>query len=925
MCFTGLRKAIYSLIVASLFIGTFQAIAAEPTSTVIKGKVIDDKSGEPLVGATISLSINSKLISTKSGLDGTYIIKKIPAGKYLIKIQYVGYDELTLSVNVKDGESVIEDVHLSLHANVLSNITITSKVNKESDEFARKTERIVSNVMNIISAKSIELSPDITVGNVLQRAAGVSVVKNSSGDGQYAIIRGMADRYNYTTINGIKIPSPDDKSRSIPLDIFPSDLLERLEVVKSLIPEMEGDAIGGATNMVLKEAPKNFTFKLNGSFGYNNFFNDHTFTTFDHSSLNFKTPYESHGSGYAPQPSDFNTKYLDYKNVSLPLNQSLNASIGSSITKRLRFITALTYQHIYKGSSSLFYPPSGQPQPIPVPNTPVFAPIEYRTYNNLQSRMGAHLKLNYDINENNKISFYTALFQLDQTQHRNLQMGLANYLHQSGQAYIYDRSLFERQNIWNNTLQGKHQITNKFSADWSLVYSQAQSKIPIWIDQQYSDIVAYNRQGTLTSEAKTLQDFPFNYTHSKEIDRSVYLNGHYKITDELTFSAGGMYRHKTKDNVFESYELYANNQPFTTIDLASFSRMKRVDTTDGLTYHSIENIMAYYAQLKWVYAKWEVLGGLRIENTNHSYSSLLSIYLPGKTGSYVYTDFLPSINMKYKLNKDNDFRASYFSGISRPNYFEYVPVIKSGDYFDQKGNSDIKHIQSHNADLRYEHYFGFEDYFMVGTFYKYIINPIEYSLVPQTTGSYVFQPQNFGNATNYGVELVFTKHFRNFGINGNYSYTKSSITTSKSVFAVDNGGNYYMYTANQTRPLQGQSDHIGNLSLLYKSVKKGIEAQLSWVYTGARIEYISPYKDLDYWQRGTSFLDFSIDVKTTKHLTLFAKVTNLTNTPTILELRTTANGYYYGNPNYPGQTSKNSIIVQKDQFNQSFFIGFRIR
>ena len=107
MCFTGFRRAIYSLIVVSLLSCSFQAIAAEPNSTVIKGKVVDDKSGERLVGATISLSINSKLISTKSGLDGTYIIKKIPVGKYLIKIQYVGYDELTLSVNVKDGESVI--------------------------------------------------------------------------------------------------------------------------------------------------------------------------------------------------------------------------------------------------------------------------------------------------------------------------------------------------------------------------------------------------------------------------------------------------------------------------------------------------------------------------------------------------------------------------------------------------------------------------------------------------------------------------------------------------------------------------------------------------------------------------------------------------------------------------------------------------
>ncbi|MDE3144986.1 MAG: carboxypeptidase-like regulatory domain-containing protein, partial [Bacteroidota bacterium] len=511
-----------SILLIGLLFSCFTVFAEEPVQNIIKGKVTDSKTGEFLIGATVSIKSASKIYTTKSGLDGSYIFKKIPAGKYSINIQFIGYDELVSSVDLKEGQTVNSPAPLLLSENKLDDVIINSRTNKETDEYARKTERVANNIMNIISAKSIEISPDITVGNVLQRAAGVSVVKNSSGDGQYAIIRGMADRYNYTTINGIKIPSPDDKTRSIPLDIFPSDLLERLEVVKSLTPDMEGDAIGGATNMVLKDAPKHFTFRFNGSLGYNNFFNDHTFTTFNHTGVPFKTPYEIHGSGYTPQPSDFNTKYLDYKNINLPVNQSFNASIGNSITKKLGFIAAVTYQHIYNGSSSLFYPPSGQPQPVPAPNTPVFAPIEYRIYNNLQNRLGTHFKLNYDIDKNNKISFYTAYFQLDQTQHRNVQQGLSNYLHQSGQAYIYDRSLFERQIIWNNTLQGKHQLNKDLSIDWSLVYSQAQSKIPIWIDQQYSDIVAYNNAGALTSEAKTLQDFPFNFTHSKEIDRSAY-------------------------------------------------------------------------------------------------------------------------------------------------------------------------------------------------------------------------------------------------------------------------------------------------------------------------------------------------------------------------------------------------------------------
>ena len=129
----------------------------------------------------------------------------------------------------------------------------------------------------------------------------------------------------------------------------------------------------------------------------------------------------------------------------------------------------------------------------------------------------------------------------------------------------------------------------------------------------------------------------------------------------------------------------------------------------------------------------------------------------------------------------------------------------------------------------------------------------------------------------------------------------------------------------QTRPLQGQSDHIANLSVLYKSVKKGLEAQLSWVYTGKRIETVSNFYNLDYWSKATSQLDFSINYKVAKRVTLFGKATNLLNTPTILELHNNAGGYYYGKANYPGQTNKNVITVQRDVYNQTFIIGIRFK
>ena len=915
----------FSLRQSILFFSVFLSSVSISLGQVVKGKVTDSKTGETLISATVSLVGSNKTYNTNTGLDGSFYFKNVVAGKYEEIIQFVGYNEKQLTLEVIKGQTINNNIQMDLQVDQLNEVVVNSNLNKETDRYARNTEKLANNVMNIISAKAIEISPDITVGNVLQRAPGVSVVRNSSGDAQHAIIRGMADRYNYVTINGIKIPSPDDLKRSIPMDIFPSDLLERLEVVKSLTPSMEGDAIGGVTNMVLKDAPQKLTFSVNGSLGYSNFFDHNDFTTFSHAGASFKTPREIHGPGYNFTPADFKLSYLNYSKVQLPVNRYVNASIGDKLSKKLGFIAAVSYQHLYKGSTSLFYPPNGDPQPIPVANTPVFGVIEYRTYSNLQNRLGTHLKFNYDINEKNKISFYTAYFQLDLTQHRFLESGLAAYLHIPGQDYNYDRSYFERQTVWSNALQGKHQLTNKLSVDWSAVYSQAKSLVPVWIDFQYSDILDYNSGGQLLSESKVIQDFPLNFTHATETDHSGYLNAHYKINDELTFSAGGLYRHKTKVNLFESYELYANNQPFTTIDQATFSRLKRVDTVDGLSYQATENILAYYAELKWNHERWEILGGLRTENTNHNYVSEESIYLPGKTGNYIYTDYLPSVNVKYKLTGDKDIRASYFSGISRPNFIEYIPVIKSGDYFDQQGNSNIKHIQSNNADIRYEQYFNAEDYFMVGSFYKYIINPIEYEVTQISNSQYDYQPQNVGNATNYGAELIFTRHYRNFAINGNYSYTKSSITTPKLVYAVDKNGNYVKYYMNQTRPLQGQSDHIANLSLLYESVKKGIQAQLSWVYTGQRIEYISAYYGLDYWQKATSQLDFSVDFKISKRVTLFGRATNLLNNPTILELHNTANGYYYNNVNYPGQTSRKSIIVQKDTYNQTFIFGFRFK
>ena len=229
-------------------------------------------------------------------------------------------------------------------------------------------------------------------------------------------------------------------------------------------------------------------------------------------------------------------------------------------------------------------------------------------------------------------------------------------------------------------------------------------------------------------------------------------------------------------------------------------------------------------------------------------------------------------------------------------------------------------------DLRYELFPGGNQQLLIGGFYKNIQNPIEYGFNQVSQVNTLYQPLNFGTATNFGAELVFAKFFSNWGVTGNYTFTKSSITTSKLVYGRDAGGSTVVTSAQQTRPLQGQSDHIANLSLVYKNPRINVDAQLAFVYTGKRINVVSPYLGLDYWQRGTSQLDFSAEKRFGRNaagqsrFSVFAKLQNLLNNPIISEVLKTNTL-----TNLPEQTRSDRILVQKDLFGQTYLLGFRYK
>ncbi|MDN5289428.1 MAG: TonB-dependent receptor [Mucilaginibacter sp.] len=913
----------------------------------IKGKVTDHKTGEPLAGATVHLTRGDNTRVASVGLNGAYAFKDLKAGNYKIQVNYVGYaPSQTYEVAVTDMVDLkVVNIDLQDASTLMNEVRITGQGNKESDRAARGIEKNAVMIENILSANTIQLLPDVTVANALQRVSGVTVQRSASGEGRYAIIRGMDQRYNSTLVNGIKIPSPDPQYRFVPMDIFPSEMLERLEVIKALTPSMEGDAIGGVMNLVMKSAPNHFILSANVSGGFSNLFSSgRPFVAFN-PSPNRQSPAAINGNNYAATYSDFNNKALTSdKNMSSPFSSTAGLTIGDRfLNNKLGVIVSASYQNIYRGSNSKQLTPNAQPSAIPLPNSPQFSDSYDRTYSTQTQRLGIHNKIDYVIDDKNKLSLYNLYIRQSEFESRltsdTLGLGL-NSTGLSKQITLSNRSTLTQQNIYNSTLHGDHILGDKWRFNWDGVYSVATRHMPDRTEFSYDANKSLNSAGAVTTEIDNNTQLTHHWENNRDRDISGYANLIYtaKIAGhDVEFSTGGLYRHKIRDADYITYSLtggkstlYNNN--FSAIPFAFNSAADGIGSNNPdlqNNYHVREDDNAEYLQVKFdLFPKLQVLGGVRVENTYMTYATQSPETVAQRNGTIIYTDVLPSIHLKYELTDNQNIRASYFASISRPGFGELVPYKVSGEYYDQEGNPLLKHITADNYDVRYEFFPGGSDQLLLGSFYKKIYNPIEYFVVRDGGPSnQVIKPQNDpGNATNYGFEALATKFFGVIGFSVNYTYTHSRITTSKLLYSNDATLGLQQTFVNESRPLQGQADHVGNASILFKSAKWGLDMQLAFVYTGERLAQVSPYYNLDFYQHAYNQLDFSFEKTIINKLSFYGKINNITNAASKIYLKFPHGSLDAKQQEFLGkQDITSQTLVQSDYYKTLFLGGFRYK
>lgn len=239
------------------------------TTGSLVGRIVEKDTGQPLGGVAIVLAGTE--LATVTDADGRYVIGAVPAGVHRVTCIKTGYIESNITdVEVKAGEAKSlsfalppRPAEMSDEVFELQDFTVTAE---EANSLVANIELRMNSdkMLDLFSSEDFSKFAAGDVADALKRVSGVNIV-----EGQFAIIRGLEDRYSSTTYNGAPIPSPDPNSQSVQLDLFPSDIVSNLVVAKTFSGELPGNSSGGSIDIVTHDYPEELEIKVSAGTGFN--------------------------------------------------------------------------------------------------------------------------------------------------------------------------------------------------------------------------------------------------------------------------------------------------------------------------------------------------------------------------------------------------------------------------------------------------------------------------------------------------------------------------------------------------------------------------------------------------------------------------------------------------------------------------------
>jgi len=886
-----------TLLTVQFLLTTFLSIAQ---NGFIKGKVTDVSNNETIPGARVSVDSLNK--GAMTDLDGNYFISLQP-GRYSLSISYPTYRTgRQAEVVVRSGDTVFVNIVLEKDIKEVKDITVKGQVSKESNENIIKMQRNSATVVDGISQETIKKSPDSKASDVLKRVSGASVQDN-----KFVVVRGLSDRYNFALINGATLPSSESDKKAFSFDIFPSNMLDNLVIMKTATPDMPGEFAGGVIDINTMEPKSKDLHQLQLGGGFNTLT---TFQTFRNSGGNFLD-----GLGFGsdsrklpesiPTTIDFASMGKDEKGLlaknmnfvwnagsgkALP-NGNLQYSFGKTFKKNdqeFGFLFAYNYQNNF--NTNIYYRRDFEEQAAGVVKKMELMDSVF----NQSILNSAMLNTTWKINPKNKLSIKT-LYSVNSEDKVNLRSGARELDNDPRQWERSTNFWYTQNNLFSTQFIGSHEL-KKGKLNWNTGLSSVERQIPnlrrivyrkYALEENNTDInfgdTAYvavvQNNGTIPTAAgnmfwanSTEQTVSMKYDYSlpwsmDKIKTEWKFGGMHQIRDRNFESRNfGFSQYKPNGSSFNSsLLLLPADQIFAQENLGllengqgGFKLDEASNVDDSYQASAFLNAGFAMGDIK-LGDKLRFVGGARLESYNQKFSYIeFGSNLPKNIDSTV-VDVLPSVNLIWSLSPKMNIRASYYKTVSRPEFRELAPFAFYNFVQDNilSGNPNLKRALINNADLRFEWFPGAGQVFSVSAFYKTFTDPIELINRTGTSGAPELYYTNVVGATNYGSELEYRLKLGIFNkadstwLDATTIYTNLALIRSKVDVSevLGSGGD---------RPLQGQSPYIVNAGISFNPFKYDWALNISYNVIGQRIYIVGNVQEPTVWENGRHVIDLQL-------------------------------------------------------------------
>ena len=843
----------------------------------LKG-VISDKetNNEPLPFTNVL--IKGTTIGVTTDFDGNYTLK-VPAGNHIVVFSFLGYKEVQKSFTIKAGETIIINQILSAEEGVaLDDIVITASVSKESANALILEQKKAVAIKTTIGAEELSLKGVSDAEGAVAKTAGVS--KGSKN----VIVRGLGDRYNSTTLNGLPLPSEDPEYKNISLDFFDTGIIKNIEVNKVFTSDLSGDVGGANINISSKELVKRSMLNISASAGANSQTVSKEFLTIDGAN--------KFGTQSVGIPVNDLTKY-SFNNSWNPATQNfqLNNSVSFAGGKKYDIKNDLFSFFIVGGFDGSYNYVDGNIKQT-TSSGEIFQDQDFTKYDYTVSQI-LMANLNYKFEAGHNIA-YNHLFI-----HNNKQ-SIGDYFGSNNPEQDGDLEFQRRQQINNNELYVNQLIANiKFSDRFNFETKGSLNFIRgnepdrrtnkyLFRDDYYSPQTSSAGENERYFSKLEENDYAANgkFSYNLKEDESISViefGGDYRYTERLfsatifnhDFSSRFPIEINNPDAIFNqnyidngSFELEtgrgSSNNPNAFIPFTYRGKRQIFGAFGNLVYQFSDNFIASFG------ARFEQIQQRVTYNTNIAQSVVDGASNLDRT--YV----LPSFNLKYNFNDNNIFRIAGSQTYTFPQFKETAPFKYQDISFSSQGNPDLKPSDNYNIDAKYEYYLSSSELITLTGFYKFIKDPISRSEIP--SGGNTLTYLNVGNdASVYGVELEARKSI--YKIEAKDLEIMAGLNTSILVSNVNLDKNSVAQFTNTTSNLEGATPFLLNADI---GINKKINdntfiSSVVFNYFSERVYSVGTRGFENVLEKGVPTLDLVSSYEFNTNYSIKLKATNLLN------------------------------------------------